>query len=216
MTAWRASGCEETTDLKNYDKEGIQMTGKEAGLHEHEWVVFSTTLAECRLMVQCVECGAMGTVDDPSKEEWAEAFNAPSRPYRWQDDSRVTVRHKECRQFYVARWKPGPICGCPVNDTEAPQPDYERVPAEITRRSRPLTQGEKWELEEFASTASERDDQCSALFPLGVKSFQEHTGQECTSALRKIADCIESLHRKGMHLRPTMVARVRREFAKEQ
>jgi hypothetical protein len=122
----------------------------------HEWVVFSTALAERWLMLQCVECGAMGTVDDPSKEEWANAFEAPSRPYRWHDDSRVTIRHKDSRQFYVARWKPGPICGCPAKHPELPQPVYERVPAEITRRSRPLTREERQELEEFAQAADQR------------------------------------------------------------
>jgi hypothetical protein len=58
----------------------------------HEWVVFSTALRDVCLMVQCVECGASGTVDDPTKEEWSEAFHAPTRPYRWDDDARVGVR----------------------------------------------------------------------------------------------------------------------------
>ena len=43
-------------------------------------------------MVQCVNCGTCGTVDDPDEQEWAEAFHAPSEPYRWDDDARVTVR----------------------------------------------------------------------------------------------------------------------------
>ncbi len=60
---------------------------------EHEWIVFSTALAEVRIMVQCVECGAHGTVDDPTKDEWADAFHAPSQPYLWDDNSRVTIRH---------------------------------------------------------------------------------------------------------------------------
>lgn len=58
----------------------------------HEWVVFSTALKDVCLMVQCVECGAMGTVDDPDEQEWSEAFHAPSNPYGWDDESRVTVR----------------------------------------------------------------------------------------------------------------------------
>jgi len=60
----------------------------------HEWVVFSTALAEVWLMVQCVRCGAHGTVDDPSKDEWAEAFTAPLAPYLWADNARVTLRHR--------------------------------------------------------------------------------------------------------------------------
>ena len=60
--------------------------------HGHEWVVFSTALAEVCLMVQCVECGTMGSIDDPSTEEWSEAFDAPSSPYRWIDGARVRER----------------------------------------------------------------------------------------------------------------------------
>lgn len=60
---------------------------------KHEWVAFSTALAEGWIMVQCVECGAHGTVDDPTRKEWSEAFHAPSNPYRWEDNSRVTIRH---------------------------------------------------------------------------------------------------------------------------
>lgn len=60
--------------------------------HEHEWVVFSTALAEVSLLVRCVVCGARGMVDDPSEAEWSEAFHSPSKPYRWVDGSRV--RHQ--------------------------------------------------------------------------------------------------------------------------
>lgn len=182
--------------------------------HHHEWVVFSTALAEGWLMLQCVECGAMATVDDPSKEEWAEAFHAPSKPYRWEDDTRATVRHGESSRFYVARWQPGPDCGCCPVSPDSSEPEYERVPAEITRRTQPITAEERSELEDFASVAEKEADQCSALFPLAVKSFQEFTRRDCSSALREITDRIEAIHRKGMHLRPTMVARVLLEFAK--
>jgi hypothetical protein len=60
--------------------------------HEHVWIVFSTALREVCLMVECPECGAFGTVDDPTLEEWSAAFYAPETPYRWHDDARVTVR----------------------------------------------------------------------------------------------------------------------------
>ena len=36
--------------------------------------MFSTALQEGWLMVQCVECGLHGTVNDPTKEEWAGSF----------------------------------------------------------------------------------------------------------------------------------------------
>ena len=71
----------------------------------HEWVVFSTVLEDRCLLLQCVECGAMGTVDDPSKDEWGEAFHAPSKPYRWIDESRVTVKSEGGGFFYIKRAK---------------------------------------------------------------------------------------------------------------
>lgn len=58
----------------------------------HEWVVFSTAIQDVCLLVECVRCGAFGTVDDPSKEEWGEAFHASDNPYGWDDKKRVTVR----------------------------------------------------------------------------------------------------------------------------
>jgi hypothetical protein len=35
---------------------------------QHEWVVFSTALAEGWLMLQCVNCGQPGTVGHPSDQ----------------------------------------------------------------------------------------------------------------------------------------------------
>ncbi|MCD0459568.1 hypothetical protein [Roseiconus lacunae] len=58
----------------------------------HEWVVFSTAIDDGCLMVQCVNCGAHGSVDDPSPEEWSEAFHAPTHPYLWTEKRRVNVR----------------------------------------------------------------------------------------------------------------------------
>lgn len=58
--------------------------------HSHKWVVFSTALATCELMVAC-ECGAFGTVPNPTKREWSDAFHAPSKPYSWNEPKRVKV-----------------------------------------------------------------------------------------------------------------------------
>jgi hypothetical protein len=67
------------------------------GCNPHEWVVFSTFVEDRALFVQCVGCGASGTVDDPSKKEWKRAFRAPSRPYRWHDESRGVPQEKRTR-----------------------------------------------------------------------------------------------------------------------
>ncbi len=60
--------------------------------HAHEWLVFSTALDTGSLLVRCRACGALGTVERPSAEEWQRAFTAPSAPYPWTEPDRVTVR----------------------------------------------------------------------------------------------------------------------------
>ena len=61
-------------------------------VHHHIWIVFSTEVTRCCLMLECAECGTFGTVDDPTIEEWGQAFHAPSNPYPWTDNARVIVR----------------------------------------------------------------------------------------------------------------------------
>lgn len=79
----------------------------------HEWIVFSTALSEGWLMLQCVECGMHGTVNDPSADEWSAAFHAPSKPYRWAENDRVTLRG--AGPTYVSR-KPTPLKSATVHD----------------------------------------------------------------------------------------------------
>src|SRR5688572_18862286 len=62
--------------------------------HRHEWWVYGTARKQRWLMLRCSGCGAEGSVDDPSEEEWDEAYEAPSRPYRWPDEGRVHLRSK--------------------------------------------------------------------------------------------------------------------------
>ncbi len=73
-------------------KNFVTRSQQNGGDCNHEWVVFSTALQEVCLMVECVECGAFGTVDDPTKQEWRRAFSASSHPYGWAAKERVTVR----------------------------------------------------------------------------------------------------------------------------
>jgi hypothetical protein len=42
--------------------------------HHHTFAVFSTAVADSWLMLQCVDCGLHGTVEDPTSEEWSQAF----------------------------------------------------------------------------------------------------------------------------------------------
>lgn len=184
---------------------------------EHVWVVFSTALTEGWLMVQCVKCRAMGTVDHPTKKEWRKAFHAPSSPYRWHNGSRVTIRHLTFPDFYVVPKQPGRDCPC----TWRPQVgDYERVPVEITRQAwKPNTplptaddQRELTNLAEFVAGT----DLCSTLLPAFIEGIQRDTGHEPSAAVREIASRIEDFHNKGLHFRPAIVALVLRLFAANQ
>jgi len=58
---------------------------------KHEWWVFSTALKQGWLMLICDLTGATGSVRDPTSEEWSKAFYAPSKPYRWHDESRIVI-----------------------------------------------------------------------------------------------------------------------------
>ncbi len=59
---------------------------------DRDWWVYSTALASGALMLKCRKTGAEGVVRNPTKEEWAAAFWAPSHPYRWYGgDCRVEV-----------------------------------------------------------------------------------------------------------------------------
>ena len=112
--------------------------------HQHEWVVFSTALADCCLMVQCVDCCEMGTIDDPSEKEWSEAYYAPSRPYRWVDESRI--RPLGVAPLHVVRAeKKARRCDCPFSQADLA---YERFPAEIMSPDPALTQDERRDLKE--------------------------------------------------------------------
>lgn len=71
----------------------------------HEWVVFSTCLGTGELMCQCVNCGAFGVVQNPTREEWGHAFTAPSHPYPWHQNSRVVIKQSVTDAMYVTRGK---------------------------------------------------------------------------------------------------------------
>ena len=185
--------------------------GIDGGVHDHEWVVFSTALSEGSLMLQCVQCGAMGTVDQPTKEEWNDAFHASTCPHRWRDATRVTIRHATFPEFYVVPKQPGPDCECAECREIS---DYERVPVEILRRPPTFGDTDRQELETLADFVATTDF-CSLLFPAYIKGFQEYTGQKCSPAVREIVKRIDGIHRKGLHCRPAIVARLLREFAKQ-
>lgn len=57
----------------------------------HAWWVYSTAIRQVCLEVHCSRCALLGTIENPSKEEWARAYSAPREPYLWSDASRVRL-----------------------------------------------------------------------------------------------------------------------------
>jgi hypothetical protein len=180
--------------------------------HMHEWVVYSTAILDRCLLLQCVGCGALATVDDPTTREWAKAFHAPSRPYLWDDEARVHVRREPPCPFFVIRAKEGgPACPCPPRPGAQGRREYERFPGEIVTPGEALTEEEKEELEGLAGVVS-NSELCSLLFPDFIRGIQEDMGREPAGAVRRIAGRIERIHSQGLHCSPRVVARVLREF----
>src|SRR5262245_25873205 len=114
----------------------------------HEWVVFSRALREGYVMLQCVNCGLHGFVNDSSIEEWATAFHAPSRPYRWHDETRVLIHDVQPPdQPYVQRKPPNfKPCECYTALGVKEPGEYERVWIETTRPKPPVTDEDREEL----------------------------------------------------------------------
>lgn len=55
----------------------------------HRWFVVSTATQEVDLILECHKCMSRGVVEDPTEAEWERAFDAPTRSYRWYENSRV-------------------------------------------------------------------------------------------------------------------------------
>jgi hypothetical protein len=188
------------------------LAGQAENQHRHEWVVFSTAIEDGCLMLQCVECGLMGTVDDPTREEWADAFHSPSRPYRWSDEARVRLHGKG--PFHVVRAERNVHrCDCPSRTGTIRKQEYERFPAEIMAPDECITPEARKELEDLAELVSQ-SDLCSKLFPYFLLSYQSDTGTEPSGVVKRIASRIEQVDSLGLHCSPSVVARVLREFGK--
>jgi len=178
--------------------------------HVHEWVVFSTALSEGWLMVQCVDCGEMGTVEDPSTHEWKRAFHAPSCPYRWHERERVRSRGKA--RAHVVRRENGAPCDCPEQCQQKQNQPFHRYPAEAGMPKTFLTDEERGELSQLGEMVG-GTHLCSRLFPYFIQSFEQDTGQESTGAVKQLARRIKNLDSKGFHFPPWVIARLLNEWA---
>jgi len=60
--------------------------------HQHKWEVYSTSICDPCIMVQC-ECGATGGIplEKVEQADWNQAFHAPSNPYPLREGLVVKV-----------------------------------------------------------------------------------------------------------------------------
>jgi hypothetical protein len=184
--------------------------GYEAG---HEWVVYSTALNEVWLMLQCVECGLLGTVEDPSPEEWSEAFHAPSSPYRWRDELRVV--EKGYARYCVIRFIDGPACPCPSQSSLPRNTGYQRLPEGISEHNDAFSDEVTTELIELADFV-DTSDLCSHLLPLFIRSCEAEAGVRHSEAVHRIITLIEQFDSRFLHCSPAVVAKIIRDYAEYQ
>jgi hypothetical protein len=181
--------------------------------HHHTWVVFSTALADGWLMLQCVDCGLHGTVEDPTSDEWRQAFRAPSRPYQWLDETRIVV-HPEIPAWkrYIVRTGIANKCECYSHRGVIEPHDFERFPNEATRPPINVTDADRAELLILGDFVKKRS-LCSFLFEVVIKDAAEDLDVVLSPAAEEVARRVSLLDRKGMHCSPSVVARLLNEFA---
>lgn len=177
----------------------------------HEWVVFSTALADGWLMLQCVECGSHGVVESPTATEWSEAFYAPSRPYRWEDSSRVVIKFGPCNRRYVARASQS-VCECYTRRGIVRPEIYERIPLEVLGPSLTVRACERRELRDMIDVVQD-GGLCSFLFSYFLRCAEADGFGNSSDAVKEVANRLEMIDRLGTHCSPDMVAKMLRIFS---
>jgi hypothetical protein len=176
---------------------------------DHEWVVFTTITDDEMIMVQCINCLTIGSVHSPSPDEFNEAFGAPSRPYRWEDETRVTEHHGEDRVPYVIRAdNTSPICDCRPHERHLP---YLRCPGEVLKEPAPMTPEEMADLSSLAGAVA-NSNTCGTVLAAFLRHCEDD-GHEPCGATKRIAAYMEQVSKKGMHFPPQVVAFVLRKYA---
>lgn len=181
--------------------------------HQNTWVVFSMALSDGWLMLQCVDCGLHGTVEDPTSEEWREAFHAPSRPYQWLDETRIVI-HPEVPAWkgYIVRTEIVNKCVCDTGRGVIEPRDYERFPNEATSPPINLTDTDRAELLVLVEIVK-KGAVCSRSFEVFLAICERDIGEVHGPAVKEVGRRISSLDRKGMHCSPSVVARLLTEIA---
>jgi len=181
--------------------------------HHHTWVVFSTALGDGWIMLQCVDCGMHATVEDPTSEEWGQAFHAPSRPYQWLDETRIVI-HPEVPAWkrYVVRTEVANKCECYTRRGVIEPHDFERFPNEAMRPPINITDADRTELMILGDFVKKKS-LCSFLFEVFIKDAAEDLDVVLSPAAEEVARRVSLLDRKGMHCSPSVVARLLTEIA---
>ncbi len=205
-----------TQDIKSVEADIEQLNENQLSPiddHHHTWVVFSTTTGDGWLMLQCVDCGLHATVEDPTSEEWRQAFYAPSCPYQWLNETRIVV-HPEVPAWkrYVVRTESTKKCECYIRRSVMAPDKFQRFPNEATRPPITLTDADRAELLDLADIVRECT-LCSHLFELFLTCVAGDAGVVHSSAVKEVARRVSSLDKKGMHCSPSVVARLLTEIA---
>jgi hypothetical protein len=190
--------------------------GEQMTCNNHEWVVFSTAIAERWLMVQCLDCGLHGTVNDPTKKEWTEAFGAPTQPYRWHDQTRVVIHEEHPKSVRYAQGKaPYPKkCVCDLKKLGVAEPGaYERFWIEATTPKPFVTPEARVEFLCWATLVEGTHVLCSRLFPELVESVHQYTSLKAPDAVRRFTKQLKTLGMKGIHFSSSEVASLLRDLA---
>lgn len=76
---------------------------------DHAWAVLCTgsdeTTYEIYLVAQCIDCGAIGHVQEPTQAEWDRTTGI--EPYGWEDGWRVAIQMFEAKTRFVTRTEEG-------------------------------------------------------------------------------------------------------------
>jgi hypothetical protein len=66
----------------------------------HEWWVWSTCPCTDTFFVHCDRCDAFGKINEPTKQEWLDAFYVPSDPDSEDDEEIAKFYHVPYEEFY--------------------------------------------------------------------------------------------------------------------
>jgi len=152
-------------------------------------------------------------VEDPTSEEWGQAFQAPSRPYQWLDETRIVINPDFpawCR--YVVRTGTANKCECYSHRGVIEPHDFENFPNHATRPPITLTDADRAELLVLVDIVK-KEALCSRSFEIFLAICESDIGEVHGPAVKEVGRRISQLDRKGMHCSPSVVARLLTEIA---